>query len=205
MNIIEAIFKKKIYAVVRTKDADLAYNISQCLISGGVNIIEIPLVNDDILEVIKQLSQDENNFIAAGGIITTKQAEQAFNNNCKMLVSPIFQRNIAKLSQAYKIPVITTVSTANEAYEAWQARVPIIKLYPATPMGGVDYISDLLRPMPFLNLMPNGDIKIEQITSYLKAGAVAVGIGADFYKNFTNEQITQRAEKAVEIIENLKD
>ena len=204
MNIIQSIVENKIYAVVRTDDAKLAYNISEALIAGGIKNIEIPLGSLELLDVIKDLSHREDVYLAAGGIITTKQANLAFKNGAKMLVSPVYQKNIVKLSEEFKIPIMTTVSTANEAYQSWKARVPISKLYPAAHMGGVDYVSDLLRPMPFLNLMPTGSIKISEIPDYLAIGAIAVGIGADLYKGLEQEQIIERAKSAVEIIKNAK-
>ena len=203
MNIIQSIVENKIYAVVRTDDAKQAYEISNALIEGGIKIIEIPLGSLELLDVIKELSQKEDVHISAGGIITIKQANLAFKNGAHMLVSPVYQKNIVKLSEEFNIPVMMTVSTANEAYQSWKARVPISKLYPAAHMGGVDYVSDLLRPMPFLNLMPTGSIKIEEIPDYLKTGALAVGIGSDLYKGLEKDEIVQKAKKAVELIKNI--
>ncbi len=200
MNIIKSIVKNKLYAVVRTNDAEEAYKISIALIKGGIKVIEIPLGSLELLDVIAKLKENKDIYISAGGIITTKQAEMAYTNKADMLVSPVFQKNIIKLSEEYNIPVMTTVSTANEAYLSWKARVPISKLYPATHMGGIEYVTDLIRPMPFLNLMPTGSIKIEEITGYLNVGAIAVGIGSDLYKNKTPENITKRAEQALKII-----
>ena len=44
------------------------------------------------------------------------------------------------------------------------------------------YVEDLLRPMPFLNIMPLGNVKLDEVTSYIKAGASVVGIGRDSMK-----------------------
>ncbi len=202
MNIINSIVKNKIYAIVRTNDAEKANEISKALIKGGIKDIEIPLSSIELLKVIKELSEQEGVFVAAGGIITTNQAVMAFDNGADMLVSPVFQKNIVKLSEEFNIPVMTTVSTANEAYQSWKVRVPISKLYPATHLGGVDYVTDLVRPMPFLNIMPTGSIKLTEINDYIKAGAVAVGIGSDLYKNLTSEQIVLRAQEAIRLINN---
>ena len=70
-----------------------------------------------------------------------------------------------------------TATTPNEAYSAWKARTPLIKIYPTKPMGGAMYIEDMLRAMPFLNVIATGNINIEDVPQYLKAGASAVGIG----------------------------
>ena len=63
--------------------------------------------------------------------------------------------------------------------------MPLIKIYPVAEMGGVEYIQDLIKPMPFLNLLPCGFVKLNQIKSYLHVGAVAVGIGREL-KNKNN-------------------
>ena len=64
------------------------------------------------------------------------------------------------------------------------------------------YIENILRQMQFLNLMPMGNIKLADVVSYLKAGAVAVGVGRDFYQGFTPKEITNRTK---EILNEVRD
>ena len=92
---------------------------------------------------------------------------------------------------------IATVSTPNEAYNAWKSRIPLIKIFPARSMGAVEYIEDMLRPMPFLNLMPTGGITLNDFSDYLSAGAVAVGLGRCLYKDATLKEISERAKFVV--------
>ncbi|UKI41586.1 MAG: hypothetical protein L6V95_00490 [Candidatus Melainabacteria bacterium] len=51
------------------------------------------------------------------------------------------------------MPHISTATTPNEAYNAWKTHIPLIKIYPTGHLGGVEYIQDILRPMPFLNII----------------------------------------------------
>jgi len=60
----------------------------------------------------------------------------------------------------------------------------------------------LLRPMPFLNVIPSGNIALKKVPDYIKAGAVAVGVGRSFYANSSFAEITKKAQN---IIEQLKD
>ena len=110
--------------------------------------------------------------------------------------------NLVKISKNLRIPFIAGTTTANEAYNAWKSRIPLIKIVPAEAMGGTSYIENILRQMPFLNLMPMGDIKLKDVVSYLKAGATAVGVGRDFYRGFTPKEITCRTK---EILTEVKD
>ena len=77
----------------------------------------------------------------------------------------------------------------------------MIKIYPTGHLGGVEYIQDILRPMPFLNIIATGAIKIDEISDYLATGVVGCAIGRDFYHNTTSfDEITKRAKKAVSLI-----
>ena len=59
-------------------------------------------------------------------------------------------------------------------------------------MGGTMYLEDILRPMPFLNIMPVGNVKLSQVKDYINAGAISVGVGRDIYDAYTPDQITAR-------------
>ena len=66
-----------------------------------------------------------------------------------------------------------------------------------------EYIEDMHRPMKFINIIASGNIKIEDIQAYLKAGAKAVGLGRALYKDATYEEITKRAKLALEKVKNI--
>ena len=54
------------------------------------------------------------------------------------------------------------------------------------------YLEDILRPMPFLNIMPAGNIKLSEAKDYIKAGAISVAVGRDIYEGSTPDAITSR-------------
>ena len=199
-NYISTIANEKIYPIIRCKDADKTVEIAKALINGGIKILEINVENPSIYEAIKEISGYAT--VCAGGIITSTQADYAFKNGAKLFASPIFQMSLVKISKNLRIPFIAGTSTANEAYSAWKSRIPLIKLFPAEAMGGTQYIENILRQMPFLNLMPTGNIKLADVVSYLNAGATAVAVGRDFYQGFTPNEITYRTK---EILIEVKD
>jgi 2-dehydro-3-deoxyphosphogluconate aldolase/(4S)-4-hydroxy-2-oxoglutarate aldolase len=116
----------------------------------------------------------------------------------KIISSPVFQTNLLKISKDKQVPFIAGTSTANEAYNAWKCRIPVVKIYPITAMGGVQYIENLLRPMPFLNVIPQGNVQLEEVQSYIDAGAIAVGVGRQLTNCESYSEITKRATKLLE-------
>lgn len=205
MNVIDKYKNSMISAVIRTDDCDYSLNIARSLIKGGVDIIEITVENPLMYAVVKELCDTTDATIVAGGVITARQAQEVIKAGARAIVSPIFQPNLVRLCQAKGTPVITTATTPNEAYQAWKARVPLIKIFPSQQMGGAVYIQDLLRPMPFLNIIATGNVLLEDFVDYLQVGATAVTIGRDFWQGGTYEDITSRAEVAVAKINALKD
>ncbi len=193
MNAIQKMIEKKAYGVIRVSNPERVIEIATSLCKAGVDLIEIIIQNSEILDVIHYLNSTEKMTIMAGGIITQRQAQTAINAGASGIVSPVFQMNLVRICQTHKLPLIMTATTPNEAYSAWKARTPLIKVYPTTPMGGVMYIEDMLRSMPFLNVIATGNIKIDDVYAYLKAGAIAVGIGRDLYDNKNADEIEERA------------
>ena len=201
-NFIQMIGESKIYPILRSNDADKIIDTSKALVEGGIKILEITVEHPQAYRAIEEVSKFAH--VCAGGIITSMQADAAFQSGAEMFSSPIFQMSLIKISKNKHVPFIAGATTANEAYEAWKSRIPLIKLFPTQAMGGVQYINDILRQMPFLNLMPMGNIKLNEVINYLKSGAIAVGVGRDFYQGFEDKEITLRTREILRQIKEYK-
>ena len=199
-NLIDIITEDKLYPIIRCSSAQDAITAGRAMIKGGIRLLEVNIESLEMFEVIQELSKDA--YVCAGSVITTLQAQMALDSGAVMLSSPIFQMNMVKISKSKRVPLIAGVSTANEAYNAWKARVPMTKLYPTSALGGASYISDILRQMPFLNIMPTGNIKLDEVIAYIKAGAKCVGVGRDLYADFTSSEVTERVKT---ILNDIKD
>ncbi|MBR6163506.1 hypothetical protein IKQ26_06425 [bacterium] len=204
MNPIQRIIDQKVYAVVRVDNPERAVSISRALIKGGIDIIELMIENADLVSAVKTLKETEDVLLAAGGIITQRQADISIKAGADIIVSPIFQMNLVRSCRTQGVPLIMTATTPNEAYEEWKVRIPLIKIYPANAMGGAQYIEELLRPMKFLDVIATGNISLEGFTEYIDAGARAVGIGRAFYQYATEEEIVERAKYVLKKLEHYK-
>lgn len=201
-NPMQILQEDKIYPIIRCSDSQKSTDIAKALIEGGIRLMEINIENFSLYKSIEEVSQSA--VVCAGGVITSTQASIAFNSGAKIFSSPIFQMNLIKISKDTGVPFIAGASTPTEAYTAWKARVPVIKIFPAGAMGGINYVHDILRQMPFLNLMPLGGIKLEDVADYIKIGAFAVGVGRDFYDGYTFAEITQRAKEIKQRLNDIK-
>lgn len=200
-NLIQVLSEEKVYPIIRESNPQKAKEIAEALIAGGIKIMEINVENSQIYDVISDISQKA--VVCAGSIITTWQANAAFNAGAKMFSSPIFQFNMVKISKNIGVPFIAGATTASEAYNAWKARIPLIKIFPTTAMGGVQYIEDILRQMPFLNVMPLGNIRCSEVKDYIDAGAKVVGIGRDLCGKSDMAEITRATKDLISSVKKI--
>ena len=152
MNPVEAICKNKIVAVIRAQEPKEALEKIKVMREAGIKLFEITVEKGKMLPALSCAKELDDTVVMAGGVITAMRAQEAFEHGAQLIVSPVFQTGLAKFCLGSKIAHIATVSTPNEAYSAWKARIPIIKIFPAKPMGRIEYIDAMLRPMPFLKL-----------------------------------------------------
>ncbi len=199
MNLIEKLKTNKILPIIRSKDPQDVIDKVNALLDGGIDMMEINVETPKVFNAINAVS--DKAIICAGGIITSMQAQAAIDSGARIISSPIFQTNLLKISKDKQLPFIAGTSTANEAYEAWKSRIPVVKIYPISAMGGAEYIENLLRPMPFLNVIPQGNVELDQVKDYIKAGAVAVGVGRHLTNADTYTEITKRTKKLLESLE----
>jgi 2-dehydro-3-deoxyphosphogluconate aldolase/(4S)-4-hydroxy-2-oxoglutarate aldolase len=66
--------------------------------------------------------------------------------------------------------------TPTEILDAWEA-ADIVKVFPATSLGP-QFIKDVRAPLPQVKLMPTGGVTLDNAGDWIRAGAVAVGIGS---------------------------
>jgi 2-dehydro-3-deoxyphosphogluconate aldolase/(4S)-4-hydroxy-2-oxoglutarate aldolase len=178
MSVVDAIFKHKIVAIIRGADPTDALKIIETLGEGGILLAEVTMNSAAALKVIEQASKKFENkiIIGAGTVLEGATAKDAISAGAKFIISPSFSQDVIDTTIKYGAISIPGAFTPTEIVSAYAAGGQIIKIFPASV--GVQYIKDLRGPLPHIPLMPTGGVNLENIAAYLKAGAVAVGIGS---------------------------
>ena len=63
-----------------------------------------------------------------------------------------------------------------EILDAWESGADIVKVFPATALGP-GFFKDVRGPLPQVKLMPTGGVTLDNAGDWIRAGAVAVGVG----------------------------
>lgn len=174
----ERLADQRLLAIVRGADADAALRTVLTLAEEGVDLVEVSLVTADATEVIRRarMALGEDAGLGAGTVVTAEDAARAADAGASYLVTPALGEGLAA-GRRLGLPVLAGALTPTEILTAMDAGADAVKLFPAS-LGGVPYLRALRDPFPHLLFVPVGGVDAAAAAGYLRAGAVAVGVGS---------------------------
>jgi 2-dehydro-3-deoxyphosphogluconate aldolase/(4S)-4-hydroxy-2-oxoglutarate aldolase len=179
---VEIVLAARIVAIIRLDDLKPAVDLVQSLLRAGVRAIEFTLTNSQAPQTIETLMNHFEDFrngtatLGLGSVRNGSEVQAAIDCGAQFVVSPISDRAIIQQAAGAGLAVFPGALTPTEVLQAAQWGADLVKVFPARAFGP-QYIKDLLAPMPYLKLMPTGGIDLQNMASYFKAGALAVGVG----------------------------
>lgn len=206
--VLNFIKKLGIVPVLRADSADEAVQIADAIIAGGINCLEVTMTVPGGISVIETLTKKYGDqvLIGAGTVLDVETGQKCIDAGAKFLVTPCLIPEIIKLCSIREIAICAGALTPTEIFSAWTAGADVVKVFPASAMGGVSYMKALKGPFPQIDIMPTGGVSLETITDFLNAGVVAVGVGGELvslklFRAGKAAEITETAQKYVRIIE----
>jgi 2-dehydro-3-deoxyphosphogluconate aldolase/(4S)-4-hydroxy-2-oxoglutarate aldolase len=175
--LIAAIEEQRVFAVVRTESADQAVAAGAACVRGGIGLLEITLTVPGALDAVARLARVPGACVGVGSVIEPAQVRQAASAGARFAVSPHFDPDVLAETKALGLLSAMGGVTPTEAMRCHRAGVDVIKIFPASSFGGPAHLKAMREPLPFLRLMPTGGVDESNLTAYLDAGAIGVGLG----------------------------
>ncbi len=168
-----------VVAVIRLPDPDKLWAVIVALAEGGVRALEITMTVPRAIEMIEQLAPafPEGFLLGAGTVLDPETARLAIRAGAQFVVSPVFRPDIVETCHRLDRPALPGCFTPTEILAAWETGADIVKVFPATTLGP-GFIKDVRAPLPQVKLMPTGGVTLDNAGAWIKAGAVAVGVGS---------------------------
>jgi len=186
--VIEEILTIGLLPVFYHNDSQVSEKIVQACAEGGARVVEYTNRGDAAYEVFNRLitwSHKElpHVILGVGTILDSSTAAVYIKSGANFVVGPVFNPDVATLCNRRKIPYIPGCMTPSEITTAEMTGVEIVKLFPGSTVGP-EFIKAVRGPCPWLKLMPSGGVEVNQqnISSWIKAGAVALNIGTNLIK-----------------------
>ncbi len=199
-----------IVPVLRAHSPDQALALAEAVSAGGVTALEITLTVPGALNVIRRLTRERPDLLlGAGTVLDPETARIAILEGAQFIVSPALNLHTIELCRRYSIAVLPGALTPTEVATAWQAGADVIKIFPASAMGGARYLASLKAPLPHIEMIPTGGVSHATAPDFLAAGAFALGVGADLcdlqaLSEDRAHAITASARKYLAIVQNFR-
>jgi 2-dehydro-3-deoxyphosphogluconate aldolase/(4S)-4-hydroxy-2-oxoglutarate aldolase len=159
------------------------------------------------IDMIAELSQRYGNdaLIGAGTVLDGQTARACIQAGARFVVSPALNLETIAVCREHDVAVMPGALTPTEVVQAWTAGADFVKVFPAGAVGGASYIRSLKAPLPQIELVPTGGVSLKTAADFIKAGASAVGVGADLVdlkaiREGQSQLITERAREFVRIV-----
>ena len=167
--------------VVRAPSSDAARQKVEALRDGGLPIAEITLTVPGAVQLLAELSRQLGDavLLGAGSVADAAGAHACIAAGARFVVSPCFDERVVAACQAAGVAVLPGALTPTEIVRAARAGADFVKVFPASAVGGPDYIRAIRGPLPQAELVPTGGVTLASLPAYFRAGAAAVGAGGE--------------------------
>lgn len=178
LQVVQEIESSGVVAVIRLKEPAKLRAVVDALMEGGVTALEVTMTVPGAVGLIEGLARtlpgDFN--LGAGTVLDPETARQVILAGAKFIVAPTLNLATIEICHRYDVAALPGCFTPTEILTAWQAGADLIKVFPATALGP-SFFKDVRGPLPQIKLMPTGGVTLANAGEWIKAGAVAVGVG----------------------------
>jgi 2-dehydro-3-deoxyphosphogluconate aldolase / (4S)-4-hydroxy-2-oxoglutarate aldolase len=207
LRVVQEIEATGVVAVIRLKEPEKLRSVVDALMAGGVRALEVTMTVPGAVGLIEQLSRTmPSDFqLGAGTVLDPETARHVILAGAKFIVAPTLNLATIEMCHRYDVAALPGCFTPTEILSAWQAGADVIKVFPATALGPT-FFKDMRGPLPQVKLMPTGGVTLANAGDWIKAGAVAIGVGTALVDNkaiadgnFT--KITENARTVVQAVQ----
>ena len=210
--VIQQIRDTGVIPVVRAASADEAMRAIDAIREGGISVLEITMTVPGAIKVIEEVSNryGKDALVGAGTVLDPEIAEACVSSGARFVVSPALNLETIACCRRLDVAVMPGALTPTEVVQAWNAGADFVKVFPAGAVGGASYLKALKAPLPQIELVPTGGVSLKTAADFIRAGAAALGVGADLVdikaiREGQSAVITERAKQFLQIVREARE
>ncbi|GEN71026.1 bifunctional 4-hydroxy-2-oxoglutarate aldolase/2-dehydro-3-deoxy-phosphogluconate aldolase [Chryseobacterium lathyri] len=202
---LQKIKDQKIVPLFYNESFEVSKNTVKALYEVGIRVIEYTNRGIQALENFTKLKEISANefpelLLGIGTVKNIKEMDDYADAKADFIITPVISEELVKHSVAKNINLIPGCFTPSDVNVAFQNGLRLVKIFPADALGK-NYIRSIQPVFPGMNFMPTGGINadFDDITEWMKGGAVAVGLGSSLVRtDFTSEQLTEKVQNLLQ-------
>jgi len=171
--LIQSLEAKRVVPLVQSDDPKTALKISEALLEGGLNVLEVVLRTDAALDCLEAIAKEfPQAHVGAGTVLSADQSKEVIRRGASFIVSPGLDKASVDVANDAGIPILPGIATATELQQAWNMGLRTVKLFPASLVGGPKILKALSSVYRDVRFMPTGGVSAANLSEYLAVPAV---------------------------------
>lgn len=177
--------RSRVIAILRGDFTGYFKAIAQALARAGVTAMEVTLNSPGALSGMREMKAElgEGFLVGAGTVMNQSQAFEAVSAGAQFIVAPNTNPRVVEFCVERDICVVPGAYTATEVMHAVEMGAHLIKLFPAE----LGYFKAIRAPLNHVPFVTTGGITLDNAADYIRAGAVAVGMGSQLIGDYVKQ------------------
>lgn len=199
--VVARLARAGVLPVLTVTDVATVEPTCRALLAGGVSCVEITYRTACADEAIEVASHLPELLVGAGTVVDAGQAIAAAQAGARFAVAPGLSEPVVAAAREIGLPFFPGVATPSEIDRARRLGCQVLKVFPASALGGPDFVRSVSAPYPGLRFIPTGGVEASTIGSYLEIPSVLACGGSwlcaqELIATGRFDEITRRAQAA---------
>jgi len=212
IEVFQAMKETGVVPVFYHSDIEVCKAVLKACYNGGIRVFEFVNRGDFAHELFAEmnkytLAELPGMILGAGSIVEEGTTALYIQNGTNFIVSPLLNKQMAKVCNRRKIMWSPGCGTISEINKAQELGAEVVKVFPASEVGGPSFIKAVKAPLPWTDIMPTGGVTCEKenLEKWFSAGVTCVGMGSNLFpKNIMQNKDWKALEvKVKELIETI--
>jgi 2-dehydro-3-deoxyphosphogluconate aldolase/(4S)-4-hydroxy-2-oxoglutarate aldolase len=172
VNVFDRMSRLAVVPVLTARDAAQAESACRALVAGGLTAVEITFRTDAAVESIRRASEIDGLLVGAGTVRTVEQLSAAIDAGASFAVAPAGDPAVVAEAARAGLPFVPGAATPTEIARLQGLGCDVIKLFPASILGGPAFVKAVSAVFPEVQFMPTGGVTAANVHEYLALPSV---------------------------------
>lgn len=188
VEVFQAMKDTGVVPVFFNADINVCKSVVKACYDGGIRVFEFVNRGDFAHEVFAELNKYAlaelpGMILGVGSLVEEATTALYIQNGANFVVSPLMNEQMAKICNRRKIMWSPGCGTITEINKAQELGAEVVKVFPASEVGGPSFVKAVKAPMPWTDIMPTGGVTCdkENLEEWFAAGVTCVGMGSNLF------------------------
>jgi 2-dehydro-3-deoxyphosphogluconate aldolase/(4S)-4-hydroxy-2-oxoglutarate aldolase len=162
----------RVLPVLTARSAGDAERACEAILAGGLTSVEIVFRTEAAVDAIRRAARIDGLLVGAGTVLSVEQLDAAVEAGAEFAVAPSTDPVVIEAAQRAGVQFVPGAATPTEIDRARSLGCDVVKIFPASLVGGPAFIKAVSPVFPDVKFVPTGGVNADNLGDYLALPSV---------------------------------